>query len=118
MQLFVFYIIILIVKFIFKEMDYNPIKESNKKIIEKEIKNKRVKTNLIVKTPTAKYYRCLGLVRNQFPTQQLIENHYKEMKNYFADKVNYIDVYKDINAIDDAKFYLTDRLNYLNQSLS
>ena len=40
------------------------------------------------------------------------------MKNYFADKVNYIDVYKDINAIDDAKFYLTDRLNYLNQSLS
>ena len=114
MQLFFFYVIMLIVKFIFKEMNYDPIKESNKKIIEKEIKNKIVKTNLIVKTPTAKYYRCLGLVRNQFPTQQIIENHYVGIKNYFGDKVNYIDVYKDINALDDAKGYLTDRLKYLN----
>ena len=57
MQLFTIYIIILLVNYIFKEMDYDPIKESNKIIIEKEIKNKRVKTNLIVKTPTAKYYR-------------------------------------------------------------
>ena len=114
MQLFAIYIIILIVNYFFKEMDYDPMKESNKKIVKKEFKNTKVNTSKRVKTPTAKYYRCLGLVRNQFPSQQLIEQHYEEIKKYFTDKVNYIDVYIDINALVDAKGYLTDRLNYLN----
>ena len=45
---------------------------------------------------------------------QLLETSSDWNKKLLCKHGNYIDVYKDINALDDAKVYLTDRLKYLN----